>query len=165
METRKFKMLVLTVLFIVPLMLVTANSVNCGPNPPICAPDTEHVVHGQGPAIIADLLIIPMPDNNDLDDGSIWVTITGNCKGQPVSASVELEAHAFNDVLTAADLQDYRLNNFGPFAYDCLPKDSPGDIIINTVVNFDRSETADLVTAKVVLLWAVDDCKLIHPIP
>lgn len=138
MEKRKYKIHTLMVLS-VALLLIAANTVYCGPNPP----QGEREPHPAGPAILGSVIITPLGDG-------ISANFSGKCKNMDVSLVSEYDI-SFEEV-SEEKLKGFGLGLAGPLG---CHSDYGGEYLyVKTVISYDDS-VPDVIEAKVVLLFLV----------
>lgn len=158
MKNRGFKVMLLSILFIIPLMLVTINNIYSSPNPP----PVEG--HWMGPAVIADLTFTPGADvgcADCIEDGLAFYG-EAECKGKLLTIEVNCDlcsTFTFDEV-NEQNIPGWTIDpvSFFPPDSDCVPdiKDIKG-IAVQTVINFDDYSDQDppLKKATVILLFIV----------
>lgn len=157
MKNRGFKVMLLSILFIIPLMLVTIKPVYAGPNPP---PVEGHWV---GPAVIADLTFMRAVDVTACvgcpDNGLVFYG-EAKCKGKllPIEVYCGLcEDFCFNEV-NAQTIPGWTLDPaaFFPPDSDCVPdREDIESMAVQTVIKYEENIDPPYKKATVILLFIV----------
>ena len=158
MRNRGFKVMLLSFLFIIPLMLVTIKPVYAGPNPP----PVEG--HWMGPAVIADLTFRPATSEEIVEHGCTYgdLVLSGEarCYGNlvPIPENFGLCIDFNFDEVAADTIPDWLWDpvDFFPPDSGCVPdiEDLKG-IAIQTVISYEEYTDPALKKAKVIMLFIV----------
>ena len=162
MKNRGFKVMLLSILFIIPLMLISSHTAG-GPFPPLG-------FHWMGPAVLTELTFYPAGDKSDCDywceddpDGLVWEGVA-TCQNQ--SELIELNC-GFCEDFGFDELNEETIKNFLFAVDDVLSPDSPcipdnkdiGGIAVQTVISFEdytvQTPPLDMKKAKVIMLFVI----------
>ena len=157
MRNRGFKVMLLSFLFIIPLMLVTIKPVYAGPNPP----PVEG--HWMGPAVIADLTFMRAADIQGCsecpDDGVVFYG-EANCKGEllPIDLYCDLCIDFTFDDVNEETIPGWSFDPdlFFPPDSECVPdREDIKAIAAQTVIKYEEVTNPPRKKAKVILLFIV----------
>jgi hypothetical protein len=150
------------VFFVILVGLLSTQAYGDGFNP---GTQTYHLA---GPAIVGSATVervntgVCEPGNGQNHVDRIKFNFFGNCKGSSASLAHEVDVKICFNSLVAEDLegfalpQDIVIEAMEDLTWpeDCLPKEGPVPIMVNTVTKFETNATS--IHAEMVLLFLVD---------
>ena len=145
MTTSRLNHRILVVLLIIPLILVAANLVFAGGNPPDKLEEKT-----EGPVVSGSLVFTPQTENDPTS--YVVFDFNGKCKGQDIDVTIESDDITF-DAVNEENMQDYRWN-IDDLPDRCAP-DPAAVLIIRKITDFVDMDPDLIKYAEVQMIFVV----------